>query len=184
MKVLGFVGSPRKEGSTARLVNAVLDGARAKGAQTQCRYLAELRIGGCRSCFDCRNTGRCTLADDMPAIHDELHRCDAAVVGTPIYMGQMSGQTKIFVDRLYPLLAPDFSSRLTKKPKLVLAVTQGQPDVNAFKAYIDSTAKTLGFLGFSVVDVIVAGGTRGADDLDRQETVMARARKAGAALGA
>ena len=182
MKVLGFVGSPRKDGSTARLVKAILDGAQSKGAHTQCWQLSELKMGGCTSCFSCRKTGRCVLKDDMTAIHDQLFQCDAVVMVSPVYMWQMTGQTKLFVDRLYPVLAPDFTSRLTKKPKLILAFTQGQPDVNMFKAYFDSTAKVLGFLGFSDVQTVVAGGTRAVADLERQADVMARAKAAGRAL--
>ena len=182
MKVLGFVGSPRRDGSTARLVKTILDSAQAKGAQTQCWQLSELKMSGCTSCFSCRKTGRCVLKDDMAPIIDELYKCDAVVIGSPVFMWQMTGQTKIFVDRLYPVLAPDFSSRLTKKPKLILAFTQGQPDVSMFKAYFDSTAKVLGFLGFSAPRVIVAGGTRNPGDLERQADIMAQAKAAGAEL--
>jgi len=182
MKVLGFVGSPRKDGSTARLVKTILDGVQAKGAQTQSWQLSELKMSGCTSCFGCRKTGRCVLKDDMVPIIDEIYKCDAVVIGSPVFMWQMTGQTKIFVDRLYPVLAPDYTSRLTKKPKLILAFTQGQPDVNMFKAYFDSTAKVLGFLGFSALNVIVAGGTRNPGDLERQADVMERAKAAGADL--
>ena len=38
MKVVGFVGSPRKNGNTAALVSEVLRGATEAGAQTSIYY--------------------------------------------------------------------------------------------------------------------------------------------------
>lgn len=182
MKVLGFVGSPRREGNTARLVKAVLAAAGSKGAETKCFQLSDMHIGGCRSCYFCRGNTGCATKDDMIPVYDELFSCDAVVIGSPVYMWQMSGQTKLFVDRLLPVLNPDFTSRLARKPKLVLAFTQGQGDPAAFKSYVDSTAQVLGFLGFNVRDSIVAGATREPSDVEKQPGIMAAARAAGIEL--
>ena len=182
MQVIGFSGSPRKDANTDRLVRQVLAGAGAEGAETQFFRIADLSIKGCISCYYCRAHDTCAMKDDMQDIYKALHAADAVVVGSPVYMGQMSGQTKIFVDRLLPLLNADFTTRLKKQPALVLAFTQGQPDTASFMPYIENTQQFFGFLGFSPKAVLVAGGTREKDDVTKQKDVMDRAAATGASL--
>jgi len=73
-------------------------------------------------------------------------------------MWQMTAQTKLLIDRMTAFLRPDFSSRLENK-KLILVFTQGIPDRDAFKPYFEYTAGLLYYLGFDVLDTIVAAGT-------------------------
>ena len=51
MKVVGLVGSPRKNGNTAALIKKAMEGAEAKGAETQLFYLNELNLRGCQGCY-------------------------------------------------------------------------------------------------------------------------------------
>lgn len=49
MKVLGVVGSPRKEGNTDILVEETLRGAKEAGRETEKVFLNDLRISPCQS---------------------------------------------------------------------------------------------------------------------------------------
>lgn len=53
MKVLGLVGSPRKEGNTDLLVSAILNGAAASGHETEKVYLYDFDIAPCLDCKAC-----------------------------------------------------------------------------------------------------------------------------------
>jgi len=182
MKVIGFSGSPRRDANTDRLVAHVLAGAQAAGAETEFFRIADLDIKGCISCYYCKSHDTCSIKDAMQGLYREIHAADAAVIGSPVYMGQMSGQTKTFIDRLLPLLNADFTTRLKKRPALALAFTQGQPDTGMFKPYMENTHQMLGFLGFNPKEIIVAGGTREKTDVDKQSDLVARARTLGAGL--
>ncbi len=130
--VIGFNGSPRVTGNTSRLVQAILAGAQAAGAKTRLVHLARLDMGGCTACMACRQQAACSQPDDMGRVVQDILHADAVVLGSPVYMWQVSGQTKMFMDRLYPLLNPDFSTRLVRRPRLALAFTQGHPDESFF----------------------------------------------------
>jgi len=160
----------------------VLAGAEAAGAKTRYVHLSSLRFGGCTACMSCRAQAACALSDDMAKIVQDIFQADAIVIGSPVYMWQVSGQAKLFIDRLYPVLNADFSTRLSRRPKLVLAFTQGHPDATFFRPYFEQTKAVLGFLGFTVTDILSAAGTRGSEDVERQTEVLARARAAGAGL--
>jgi multimeric flavodoxin WrbA len=152
------VCSPNIEGNTAKLVNAILDGAAENGAIKVVYNLASLEIKGCDACRQCQDTGCCLIEDDMQEIYREIQTADVVVLGSPVYMWQMTAQAKLFVDRLTAFLRPDFSSRLDKK-KLILVFSQGISDRDAFKPYFEYTAGLLFYIGFDVLDMIIAAGT-------------------------
>ena len=182
MKIIGISGSPRQDGNTDRLVRQILDGASTAGAQTSFHHVAELNIKGCTGCTTCRDTGLCVLKDDMPPLLLEILDADAVVFGTPVYMGQMTGQLKTFVDRLLPVLKTDYTSRLVKRPAMVWVFTQGNGDPAAVRTYMDQTSHFLGFLGFTPKDILCATGTRAKDDLEKQTDLLAQASQLGAKL--
>ncbi|MDD5678354.1 MAG: flavodoxin family protein [Kiritimatiellae bacterium] len=182
MKVIGFSGSPRKDANTDRLVRQVLAGAREAGAETKFIRIADLKISGCTSCYHCKTHYTCSIKDDMQAIYAVIHGADACVIGSPVYMGQVSGQTKIFWDRLLPLFNADFSTRLKKHPALVMVFTQGQTDTGMFKPYMENTKQVFGFMGFKTREIIVAGAMMEKADVDKQKDLMARAKETGAGL--
>ena len=158
IKILGLVGSPNINGNTAKLVNAILDGAAENGADKVIYNLASLNIKGCDACLRCQESGHCIIDDDMQKLYQEIQTADTVVLGSPVYMWQMTAQTKIFVDRLTAFLKPNFSSRLDNK-KLILVFSQGSSDRDAFKPYFEYTAGILYYLGFDILDTVIAAGT-------------------------
>jgi len=182
MRIIGCIGSPRRGHNTEALVKQILAGAAEKGAETRDYNLNELDIRGCQACMTCKSEDACAVKDDMSALYDEILVADGLVIGSPVYMWQMSAQTKTFVDRLFALLKPDFSTRFKRGLPLVLAFTQGQPDREAFQDYFEQTRRMFEFLGFEVKDSIVAGGTMAKDDLAGQTEIMDRARETGRRL--
>ncbi|HII80620.1 MAG TPA: flavodoxin family protein [Methanosarcina sp.] len=158
MKVLGLVGSPKVDGNTAKIVNAILEGAAENGAEAVTYNLASLDIKGCDACHRCQENGCCVIDDDMQELYQQIEEADTVVLGSPVYMWQMTAQTKLLIDRMTAFLRPNFSSRLDNK-KLILVFTQGIPDRDAFEPYFEYTAGLLYYLGFDVLEIIVAAGT-------------------------
>jgi len=188
MKVVGFVGSPRKKGNTTTVVNEVLRGAQEAGAKTKIFNLNQLSMRGCQSCYKCQTPeGICVQKDDMAPLYEEIRTADAVVIGTPVYMFQVTGQTKIFVDRLFAFLylkdgkPGNFRNKLKGK-KTVTVYSQGQPETSAFASSFDLHEGVLSFLGFKVQDRIVAGGMMTEDAARGNEAVLKKAYEAGAAL--
>jgi multimeric flavodoxin WrbA len=69
MKAIGIVGSPRKQSNTDLLVEAVLAGIAAEGAETEKIYLTDLTIRPCEACGACRDCGVCVDLD----LHKQLY---------------------------------------------------------------------------------------------------------------
>ncbi|CAH2032547.1 flavodoxin family protein [Trichlorobacter ammonificans] len=110
MNVIGINGSPRKQWNTATLVEKALEGAATRGASTQLFHLYDLSFKGCKSCFACKlrggaSYGRCVLEDGLTPVLDKIAAADALVIGSPIYFGSVTGETRSFMERLlFPYL--------------------------------------------------------------------------------
>ncbi|QJW47332.1 flavodoxin family protein [bacterium BFN5] len=173
MKIVGLIASPRTKGNTAWIVNKILEGAKEQGAETQSWCFSELDIKPCRSCYGCKQGDQgCVINDDMQKIYSTLEQADALVLGTPVYMGQMSAQAKILTDRLFACFSPRFSPYFKEnaaKKKLILVFTQGNPDSGMFRVYFDYTKKMFELLEFDVKDVLVIAGMRNEAAHERQD---------------
>ena len=118
MKAIAINGSPRKGWNTDMLLQQALRGAADAGAETERIQLSDLTFSGCRSCFACRRagaeTGRCMWKDDLQPILDKILSADAVFMGSPIYLGNVSGMMYCLMERLvFSLLSyDDYSKKL------------------------------------------------------------------------
>jgi len=108
MNVIGINGSPRKGWNTDLLVREALEGAKSRGAETEQVHLYDMTFQGCTSCFACKRKDfvglrRCAYADELLPVLNRILRCDALIIGSPIYIGEVSASTRAFIERLiYP----------------------------------------------------------------------------------
>lgn len=105
MKVMAFNGSPRKKWNTAALLEKALEGAVSQGAETRLVHLYELDFKGCLSCFACKKRGGksygiCAVQDDLTPIYTEIREADVIILGSPIYLGDVTGEMRSFMERL------------------------------------------------------------------------------------
>jgi multimeric flavodoxin WrbA len=170
MKIIGFSGSPRESGNTLWAVKKILDGAKQAGAETMLFSSSNLEIKPCRGCYGCKNSDNgCVINDDMQKIYAGLKDAVAVVFASPVYMGQMTGQAKAFMDRLFPTNSPRFSpyyKEQGKKKKMLLVFTQGNPDKTKFQTYFNYTKQLFEILEYDVKDTVIIAGTRAAEAKD------------------
>jgi len=174
MKIMGFAASPRKGGNTAWIVDKILEGAKEQGAKTQSWYFSDLDIKPCQGCSCCHKGDKgCIINDDMQKLYSALEQSDALVFGSPIYMGQMSAQAKIFTDRLYaqisPRFSPHFKEKNAAKKTLVLIFNQGNPDFSLFQSYIDYTKRMFELLEFNIKETPIVTGMRNEPACERKD---------------
>ncbi|MDX9707913.1 MAG: flavodoxin family protein [Trichloromonas sp.] len=136
MKIIGINGSPRKQWNTATLVAKALEGSAAQGASTELFHLYDLNFKGCISCFACKTRGgksygKCVLNDGLTPILEKIAVADALVIGSPIYFGTVTGETRSFIERLlFPCLTytKPYGTLFPKKIKTGLIYTMNVPE--------------------------------------------------------
>jgi len=94
--ILGICGSGRKDGNTGALVEQVLQGS---GLPAELVWLIDQNIGYCTGCMRCAFEGGCWQQDGMTDLYQKMLACDALVIGSPCYYGDVSGLVKSMMDR-------------------------------------------------------------------------------------
>jgi len=181
MNVLAVCGSARKEGNTATLMREALAGAGVPEAEIV--FVSELDMSGCRGCRKCRKEGLkgCVLKDEMQGLYDRMKAADALVIGSPVYYGEVTGQTKLFMDRWYALRDGERKLRLRDGMKVAFLLVQGADGAERYAhtaGRLDKVMKSYGMEAEVVVfpSLEEKGSAKGSADS------LARARKAGERL--
>jgi len=110
VKVIGINGSPRKKWNTATLLEKALEGAASEGAEIELIHLYDFNFKGCTSCFACKlkdgiSYGKCAIKDELTHILEKLKDADAVILGSPIYLGNSTGEMRCFMERyIFPYL--------------------------------------------------------------------------------
>lgn len=102
MKVLGIMGSPRKKGNSAILLEQALAGAEQAGGEVEKVMVAELQIAPCLACGGCERTGECIVHDTMGELYPKLEDLDGLIVATPAFFMGVPAQFKALIDRCQP----------------------------------------------------------------------------------
>jgi len=106
VKVIAINGSPRKKWNTATMLRHALEGAASGGAETELIHLYDLEFKGCTSCFSCKlkggkSYGKCAVQDELTPILEKIEDVDALILGSPIYFGNVTGEMRCFMERLF-----------------------------------------------------------------------------------
>jgi len=108
VRLLGISGSPRKK-ATDYIVNEALRYAQEKyGAETEYFSASGKDMKFCIHCDYCVRTKQgCIHKDDLVELYEKMIRADAWIIGTPVYQGTLSAQTKTILDRCRAVVARD-----------------------------------------------------------------------------
>lgn len=161
MKIVGINTSPRDNSNSRIALEKALETAGSKGAVTRFFNLNDLNIKTCQAdgyCID--HNGKCVLDDDMQEIYDEIKDAYGIILATPIYMGNISSNAKIFIDRLYSVLnAVDEYGVHGKKFSVIASQAAVDPPMYEYiKFNLETTVDIFRGIGFNVEDVVLLIG--------------------------
>ena len=133
MKVMILNGSPRKSWNTAMMLKEAQKGAESVGAETEYIDLYALSYTGCRSCLACKRKNaercKCFWKDDLSPVIDRIFAADALIIGSPIYLGDITSQVRALIERLHfcALSYDDYSNYFTGKVNVGIILTMNAP---------------------------------------------------------
>jgi multimeric flavodoxin WrbA len=143
-KVLAVLGSPRKKGNSTALARRIIRGAESAGAEIESIHLHGLDISPCQACYTCqkKDSKGCAIDDDMQSIYPKLIEAHAWILACPVYWFTMSAQMKLFMDRLFGLVA--YGRDPFRGKRIAVAMSYGDRDpfvsgcVNALRTFQDA----------------------------------------------
>lgn len=165
-KILILNGAARKNGNTAKLIEAFTDGAKRSNNEVQEFYLQNMNINGCLGCEHCSKTGvgtsnPCVQNDDMAMINEAFVSADVVVFASPVYFWTITGTLKTVADRLYAELRSLGYGRFPRKS--VLLMTAGGSDYSQAVRWYETYERNLGWKNLG--EVLGAGKNHAAFEL-------------------
>ncbi len=100
MKVLAIYGSPRKEGNTAKMLDAALEEF-PKDAKVEKVFLSDLNFKGCGPCRECKTSGYCVIDDDMQDVFKKMIWAEIIIIGSPSQFADVSSELKMLMERTW-----------------------------------------------------------------------------------
>lgn len=182
MKILGIVGSPRKNGNTHVLVSRILDGAREAGADTEAVLLGELDIEECSGCHACWGGNHvCGKRDEMKTLYPKIIGCDALILGTPVYWYGPTAIMKCFIDRFVYFNCPANRKKIKGKTA-VIAVPFEDKTLETADLVLQFFEKSLGYLEMELTEKILIPGVTKRGEVRSRKRVMDQCCKLGRRL--
>jgi multimeric flavodoxin WrbA len=187
MLVLGFQGSPRKNGNTSFLLTTFMQAIERLGAQVQIVDVARKNIIPCKEYVVCEKKGFCPIDDDIKSeIYPLIRQAEVVVLATPIFFFNMTAQLKAVVDRCQTFWARKYKLKLTdpaKKAKRGFLLSVGASKGKNLFEGLQLTAKYF----FDAIDARFEGSLtyrdiEGPKDMAHHPTVSADVEKAAADL--
>jgi len=186
-KIIIVDGGPRRNMNTASMLDSFERGVAEADNSIEVKRirLYELDYKGCMSCLACKVKGHasnvCVFKDGLHDLLTDLSVADGFVLGSPIYMGRITGQSQAFLERVvFPWLSyNDFSLSTTKKMPTTFIYT-----MNATEEYLPELEPQLGHIenlvsfGLGPVERIIACNTTQVRDYSRYEMAAASQGKA------
>jgi multimeric flavodoxin WrbA len=171
MKITVFNGSPRQDrGNTHVMVSEFLKGAKEAGAEVENVFLAGKEIKSCIACYACwtKTPGKCIHNDDMAGLLERYLASDVVVFASPLYVDNVTGIMKNFMDRLIATGDPHMERdgngecrhrKLHEKPLGIVAISNcGFPEQSHFQVLRVLFVRMARNLSCDVVAEIYRGG--------------------------
>ncbi|MBT4290295.1 MAG: flavodoxin family protein [Deltaproteobacteria bacterium] len=138
MKIVTILGSPRKKGNTAKILELFENNVVSQGHEIDRINITSYNLKGCLACDKCKkivDAPGCIQKDDMLSLFDRMISADAIVYATPLYWWGFTAQLKTLIDRQYCLSKNDdtleFKSFLKGKPEALLVTCADSIENNA-----------------------------------------------------
>jgi len=180
IKALCIIASPRENGSTAYLVDKVIEGIKQSGAEVSRYYLGSTKIEYCTGCKSCEKTGECFQNDDVNIIIQDLVDADIVVIGSPSYWGDITGQLKVFFDRNTPYANTNINRTFKHRERVGLSIAIRTGTNEEENIHIINTIEHyFGHMGIKPVANLSVCGVSVLNDMLAKEDVLKKAYELG-----
>jgi len=177
-RILGVVGSPRRDGNTHILVSRILEAAQEAGAQTDLLLLGGLTIRECDGCHACWKGKGCCKNDDMVELYPRITESDVIVFGTPVYWYGPTALMKAFLDRFVFFNSPENRRKIAGHGAvLAIPFEETTPETGALTVALFK--KSFDYLQMRLLGQVLAPGVGDRGEILSKADILSEARRLG-----
>lgn len=187
MHILIILGSPRQNGNSETLAQAVAAGIRRHpDATLEFVRLNDLRISPCQGCGGCNKTSTCIIDDDMTLLYEKVDACDHLILVSPIYFYGLSAQCKAFIDRFQARWARKYLAgirfRIDEQRKGFLLATAATEGKKVFDGALLTTRTFLDAIDLELADSLLVRGVDQRGAMEKRNDILEQATALGAKI--
>lgn len=158
-KVIGFSGSPRKNGNSDILLKTIASGVAQEKISVDYWNLTDIQFKGCIGCEKCRKTKICTgIIDGMTSLYKNIVKSKGIILVSPSHNYNITSWMKAFIDRLYCFYnfgndrPRNWSSQLSSQNrKAIIAAVCEQESPENMGFTLEAMKRPLESLGYKVI---------------------------------
>ncbi len=135
MRIMTILGSPRRQGNTAKVLGWIEEQFRDDGHEVDSASIIDHRVQGCGECMACKKgtVELCSIGDDANALFRRMAAADLILVAAPVFCWGFPAQIKGLIDRMFCMM--DFDGERAGVPRLhgkgmALLLTGGGEEAN------------------------------------------------------
>jgi multimeric flavodoxin WrbA len=188
-RVLVLSSSPRRNGNSRLLAEALAAGAAAGGSAVEVVHIADHVGDFLRDCRTCRRPdGSCAIDDGFRSLLlDKVLPADALVYASPIWWYGVSGMLKTFLDRMFCYVAASYpdSARVAAAlqwKRVALVLSAEESNFSARLAIVQQMQELSRYLHHSLVGIVTGIGNRRGEVRDDPSAPLAAAHDLGRRL--
>jgi multimeric flavodoxin WrbA len=172
-KIIFINGSPKRNGSTDELLTLLISYINQEILDCQIINLSDCNINYCTGCTTCYETTECCQKDDVQKIVYAIDKADIIVTISPSYWADITGQLKVFIDRLTPYCDTQepYATLSKGKKGFAIALRTGNNPSECIHI-VESINHFYGHLKIDFEDnynMFLCGINRGTDDVSRHK---------------
>jgi multimeric flavodoxin WrbA len=118
MRMMTVLGSPRRQGNTAKVLGWIEEQFRADGHEVDSASIVDYTVQGCGECMACKrgSVELCSIGDDANALFRRMAAADLVLIAAPVFCWGFPAQIKALIDRLFCMM--DFAGDRVGVPRL------------------------------------------------------------------
>lgn len=169
MKILIVVASARR-GSSQYVAELIEKKNSISEAEINILRLSDYTIGYCTGCLECDDTHKCNINDGMVSVLEYVKAADTMIFITPARYSLVSGDGKVFIDRLNPTAV---SGDIEGKSFIAIAIgqTQKEEEIDSVSLAADSLVNFAENAGLNVLGKYAIYGCYNENDIMENEDV-------------
>ena len=93
MQIMTILGSPRRQGNTAKVLGWIEEQFHAAGHEVDAANILDYHVQGCGECLACKKGAveLCSIDDDANALFRRMAAADLVLIAAPVFCWGISG---------------------------------------------------------------------------------------------
>jgi hypothetical protein len=118
MQIMTILGSPRRQGNTAKILGWIEEQFRADGHEVDRANILDYRVQGCGECMACKKgtSELCSIGDDANGLYRRMVAADLVLIAAPVFCWGFRLPSLNAAGSARAFLARDSRKRLTPAP--------------------------------------------------------------------